>query len=54
MFANSEYVTVKMAYNRISQVVIYEEKQKDRFSINTERYNLKIAYYGSHYPDAVL
>lgn len=46
MFAGSEYVVIEMAYDRISQVVIYEAKREDRFSIDTERYNLKIAYYG--------
>lgn len=47
MFAGSKYVTIEMAYDRVTQVVIYaEEKEDDNFSVDQEVYNLRIAYYG--------
>lgn len=46
LFAGSEYIEIEMAYERITQIVIYQEQEIERFQTSREAYNLKIAYYG--------
>lgn len=46
IFFNSKYVKIEMSYDRVAQIIVYTEEQKEDFKIDKETYNLKIAYYG--------
>lgn len=46
IFANAAMVSVEIAYNRISELVIYENKKYGAFDVKTEVYNFKIVYCG--------
>lgn len=47
IFEGADSVTIEMAYNRISQLVIYDKESLDKFAISKERYNFRVVYYGA-------
>lgn len=47
IFEGADSVTIEMAYNRISQLVIYDKVSLDKFAISKERYNFRVVYYGA-------
>lgn len=47
IFEGADSVTIEMAYDRISQLVIYDKESLDKFAISKERYNFRVVYYGA-------
>lgn len=47
IFEGADSVKIEMAYNRISQLVIYDKESLDKFAISKERYNFRVVYYGA-------
>lgn len=47
IFEGADSVTIEMAYDRISLLVIYDKESLDKFAISKERYNFRVVYYGA-------
>lgn len=47
IFEGADSVTIEMAYDRISQLIIYDKESLDKFAISKERYNFRVVYYGA-------